>query len=256
MKASTMQSNHVKSVGKALKILLPVGFWLAVWELISIIVGNSFLFPSIGQTATALVGLVSDPDFYLVILFSCTRVLLGLVLGIMCGIAVAFLCNYFRISRALLFPAITVIKSTPVASFIVVLWVSLSGDTLSVFIGFLMVMPIIAQNLVDGFGAIDKGLTEVADVFNFSFKRRLKFLIIPTLRSYLTPAIITSVGLAWKAEIAAEIIAYTKMSIGQGINDAKFDMDTARVFAWTVIIIIFSIMLEKTTKVLLGRIKK
>ena len=62
-------------------------------------------------------------------------------------------------------------------------------------------------------------------------------------------------GLAWKAEIAAEIIAYTKKSIGQGINDAKYNMDTPTVFAWTLLIILFSILLELGTKKLLRRFK-
>ena len=55
-----------------------------------------------------------------------------------------------------------------------------------------------------------------------------------------------------EAEIAAEIIAYTKHSIGQGINDAKYGMDTPTVFAWTLIIIIFSVILEKVAKAVLG----
>ena len=74
-------------------------------------------------------------------------------------------------------------------------------------------------------------------------------------QTFLAPAVVTAVGLAWKAEIAAEIIAYTKKSIGQGINDAKYSMDTATVFAWTVVIIIFSLCLEIITKKILRRIK-
>ena len=73
---------------------------------------------------------------------------------------------------------------------------------------------------------------------------------------YLIPGIITASGLCWKAEIAAEIIAYTKRSIGQGINDAKYNLDTPTVFAWTLVIILLSVALEKGASMLLRRVNK
>ena len=132
----------------------------------------------------------------------------------------------------------------------------MSGNALSVFIGFLMVMPILWQNTLDGYAAIDKNLSEVADIFEFSQAKRFRLLVFPTLKNFIVPGIITASGLAWKAEIAAEIIAYTKNSIGQGINDAKYNMDTPTVFAWTLVVICFSIILEKSTKALLRRVKE
>lgn len=101
-----------------------------------------------------------------------------------------------------------------------------------------------------------KDLIEVSSVFGLTFKKKMKVLIFPILKSFLFPAIITSVGLAWKSEIAAEIIAYTRSSIGMYINDAKTYMQTPTVFAWTVVIIALSITLEKITKALLGRALK
>ena len=127
---------------------------------------------------------------------------------------------------------------------------------IGILIAILMVMPIICQTLLDGYASIDVHLSEVAKIFGFSRLKTFRVLIFPTLKSYLIPAIITASGLAWKAEIAAEIIAYTKRSIGQGINDAKYDMDTARVFAWTVVVVTLSIILEKCTKYLLRRFAK
>ena len=132
----------------------------------------------------------------------------------------------------------------------------MDGSTLAIAIAFLMVMPIVWQNLSDGFSAIDKELSEVCDAFEFSYKKRLRLLVFPTLSSYLFPALITSVGLAWKSEIAAEIIAYTKSSIGSMINDAKYNFETPKVFALTIVVVIMSILLEALTKFLIRRYKK
>ena len=240
---------------KILRFILPFCFWLVLWWLSATIVDNSFLFPNVDETIVALIGLVAKPSFYLVVLLTTIRVFLGFLLGCVLGFVLAILCNRFTVLEALISPIITIIKATPVASFIVLLWVMLSGNVLSIFIVFLMVMPIIWQNTMDAYSSIDRNLLEVTEVFEFSAKKKFKILILPTLKKFLYPAIITSAGLAWKAEIAAEIIAYTKKSIGQGINDAKYNMDTPTVFAWTLLIILFSILLEFGTKKLLRRFK-
>ena len=249
MKNSTTKSK----IEAVLRIILPIIFWCLVWEILAGLIGHSFILPGIGKTLKALGSLITQKDFYLSVFLTLIRVIIGLILGIIVGTLLAVLCYRVKPINYLFSPLITIIKSTPVASFIVVLWIMMSADALSVFIAFLMVMPIIWQNVTDGYLAVDKGLNEVCEVYNFSPSKRFRLLIFPTLKRYLIPGIITASGLAWKAEIAAEIIAYTKHSIGQGINDAKSELNTPSVFAWTVVIILFSIVLEKLTKYVLRR---
>ena len=144
-------------------------------------------------------------------------------------------------------------KATPVACIIVLLWIRLNYTEIAIFVVFLMVLPIVWQNVYDGLNAVDKNLTEVADIFEMSPLQRIKALTIPSVLAYLLPALITSVGLAWKAEIAAEIM--TNSNIGKQIYDYKtVSYDTASIFAWTVIIVTLSIALEKLTKRLLGSV--
>jgi NitT/TauT family transport system permease protein len=150
---------------------------------------------------------------------------------------------------------VKVIKATPVASFIILFWVMFSGDALAIIIALLMVMPIIWQNLIDGYNSIDHELVEVCDAYEVAFFKRLRILVLPALKKYFIPALITASGLAWKSEIAAEIIAYTKNSIGQAINDAKYDFDMPTVFAWSVVIIALSVLFEFGLKRLLARCK-
>ena len=236
---------------KILTAAAVLAFWLSLWQISAAIVGNSYLFPDIPKTFAAFLSLLNRPSFYLALLMSFVRVSLGLIIALVAGCLIAYLSFKFNFIFKLFSPAITVIKSTPVASFIILLWVILGGNALTVTIAFLMVMPIIFQNVYDGFYAIDKDLSELCDVFGFSYFKRLKLLVIPTLMRYLFPALISGVGFAWKAEIAAEIIGYTKNSIGEWINDSKGNYDTAGVFALTLVVIIFSIILEKITRCVL-----
>ena len=236
--------------------LLIAAFWIEVWWIIALLIKKPILLPSPQATAVELLSLLSTKAFYSVLLATLTRVMLGLVLGITLGILLALLCHVFSLLKMFLSPLISIIRSTPVASFIVLLWVMLDGNSLTVMVAFLMVMPIVWQNTLDGFASIPRELVEVAQVYELTLKRRYEVLVLPVLSRYIFPAVITSVGLAWKSEIAAEIIAYTKNSIGAHINDAKTAILTAEVFAWTIVIIAMSLCLEFLIKKLLRRIEK
>ena len=251
MITSTTKNN----IKKALHITLPIVFWLGVYEVTALIIGNAFFFPSLSLVLTTLLSIVTKKTFFAVCAMTLLRVLIALLLGTAIGIALGIISAKSDVVYSILNPFMSAVKATPVASLIIVLWIMLDGDSLSIVIALFMVMPIIWQSTYNSFDAVDRGLLEVADVFEMSRKFRFATLYLPNLKKFLIPSLITSVGLAWKSEIATEIIAYTRNSIGQLINDGKYNLDTPAVFAWTLIVIVFSIIFEAITKTLLGRVK-
>lgn len=251
-----MNSSTKNKLKFALKIIIPIIFWLSVWEIAALIINKPYFLPDIHQTLTALFEIAKTADFYLTILFTFLRVLFGIGLGVVFGVSLAILCNYVFVADAIITPIMSIIKSTPVASFITLLWIMLDGDSLAIAIAVMMVMPIIWQNVLDGFKAIDPELSEVAKIYEFTKLKKIKYLIIPPVVKFLIPGIITATGLGWKAEIAAEIMGYVKHSIGGQINDANYHSNTPLKFAWTLVIILFSIVLERLASYLLRRAKK
>ena len=241
---------------KAFFYALPILFWLLLWQISALIIDHSFLLPGIPETMVALWEIIASKNFLKITILTLLRVLCGLASGICLGVILAILSHKYYAVKAVVSPMVSVIKSTPVASFIVILWILMNGSMLAIFIAVLMVMPIIWQNMIDGYNSIDPQLSEVCEIFEFPAIKRFKILTFPALKKFMIPAIITSTGLAWKSEIAAEIIAYTKRSIGQQINDAKYNMETATVFAWTLIVIALSIAIENGAKLLLRRYGK
>lgn len=231
-------------------------FWLFLWQLLALWVNDSFFLPSPIDTFTELLKLISRGEFYRVVFFTLLRVLTGLVLGIASGIFLAVMCHKIPVVTKFIAPIITVIKAMPVATFIVLLQFTMASNSLTVFIGLLMVIPIVYQNVTNGFHSIPKELSEVCDIFEISSVKRFKILTLPTLLSYLVPAIITSIGLTFKAQVAAEIIIYAKDSIGQFMFDAKYNLNTPELFAWALVVVIFSLLLEYVTKTALRRFSK
>ena len=235
-------------------------FWLLVWQVSAVLVNlrldNGYaLLPTPFLTIKALFSLMGKARFYKVVLYSLIRVVSGVFLGVIGGVLLAIASHYYPLLKKTLTPVISIVKATPVVTFIVLLWISMSGNALTVFIAFLMVMPIMWQNILDGYDAVPEELNEVATVFEFSRLKRFKAVTLPCLLRFFFPALITSIGLAWKAEIAAEIIAYTKVSIGQYIYDAKINLYNDQVFAWIIVIAGFSILLEFVAKRLIRRYK-
>jgi len=245
--------NNIKT---ALRIILPAVIWISVWQISSMLIDHRFILPSVIDTFSELLVLLREPGFYLVTFYSILRVILGLILGSLLGAVLAFASYKLPIIHMLVSPLFSVIRSTPIASIIIFLYIMLSANTLTVLIAVLMVAPIIWQNVLDGFKSIPDDLHEVCTSFEIEPLTKFKILIFPTVLKFFVPALITSSSLCWKASVSAEIIAYTTKSIGKIISDAKNELDTPRVFACTVIVIILSILLERLSKYLLRRCEK
>ena len=60
-------------------------------------------------------------------------------------------------------------------------------------------------------------------------------------------------GLSWKAGIAAEVICSPKNTIGAGISDAKVYLESPQLFAWTITVVVMSVILEKILGYILGK---
>ena len=242
-------------VKKVIFTILSIIAWLLIWELGASVVNNVAFFAGVSATLKALGSLFVTEQFWITVIFSILRIALGFLLGVFLGILLAFICTKSEILHNFFSLGISVIKSTPVASIIMILWIFIGSVKVASAIALFMVAPIIWQNLIDGFKAIDKNLSEVADVFGFSVARRFRLVVFPTLIRYFVPAALTSVGLAWKSGIAAEIITVAKNSIGYEIKTHKDYFESDYMLAWTLVVIIISVVFENVIRFLLRRFK-
>ena len=242
-------------VKKTVFFCVSIALWLLIWELGASVVNNVAFFAGVGKTLSALGNLLLTADFWITVLSSMLRISIGFTIGVALGILLAFLCVKCKFLYTFFSLGISVIKSTPVASVIMILWIFIGGARVAGAIAVFMVAPIIWQNLIDGFSAIDKNLVEVADVFELSGIKRFRLLTLPTLIRYFIPAALTSVGLAWKSGIAAEIITVAKNSIGYEIKNHKDYFESDYMLAWTLVVIIISVIFESGIRFLIRRFK-
>ncbi len=169
------------------------------------------------------------------------RVCVGGLLGILTAVGAA---RYTRF-RELMAPLVSVIKTTPVASFVILALFWFSSRSLSIFISFLMVFPIVYTNILQGISQTDRQLLEMGQVFGLSMKKKIRYIYFPQVFPYLRSAFAVGLGLCWKAGTAAEVIGIPDGSIGERLQEAKIYLQMPDLFAWTVTIIVVSLLIEK-----------
>lgn len=239
---------HVKQCGKILLIAI---FWFAVWALAAWSVGKPLLFPSPTAVLKRMGELMMSAEYYVITARSLWNILSGILIAVLGGCILALLTSRIRLLRDLILPLMTVIKATPVASFIILALIWIGSASVPTLITVLIVLPVIWTNLDEGFQRIDPMLLEVTQVYNLSPWRRLRVLTLPSLKPYFTSACRTSLGLAWKAGIAAEIIAMPRGVIGTMIGESKLYIETVDTFAWTLTVILLSLAIEALVSALL-----
>lgn len=246
-----MLTDFARRHQKGLTRTLAFALALLLWQAAAMAVGEQVLLASPLSVLFELFSIFTTPATYTVVLTSGARILLGFFAGLVLGALLALLSSRFPLVETLLFPYMITVRSVPVASFIVVAWVWLDAAALSGFISFLIVLPIIYNNLLAGLCSRDRALDEMAAVFHVPFGRRLLHILRPQLRPTLLSAAQTSVGLSWKSGVAAEVIAMASGTIGENLYNNKLWLNTPALFAWTVVIVLASLASEKLILLLL-----
>jgi len=230
---------------KVVQSILSISFWILVWFIISKIVNREVLVASPFSVLKRLIALVQTDYFWASAVMSLVRIMLGFIIAVISAIVVAVLSVKYKIVQILIEPLMIIIKSTPVASFIILAIVWLELSHIPAFTSFLMVFPVMWTNIFTGIKATDKNLLEMVRIFNLKKSKVFTKLYIPSVMPYFKSACIASIGLSWKAGIAAEVLCTPKNSIGKYLYESKVYLETADLFAWTIVIILLSLILEK-----------
>ena len=233
--------------------LLAVAFWLAVWQAAAMAIGQEVCLVSPVQALRTLVQLLPRADFWQRVGFSSGRILLGFVLGAVVSVVLAVCAARWSAADALLAPVMQLVKATPVASFIILALVWVSGKSLSILISFLMVLPVLYGAVRTGLESADPQLLEMARVFRLPLGRRVKAIWLPAVLPAFRQGCSVALGICWKSGVAAEVIGLPDGSIGDALYRAKITLSTGELFAWTFVIIVLSAAFEKLFLALLDK---
>lgn len=206
------------------------------------------------MVATHLFQLLQTANFYQTILHTLKNIAAGFAIAMLAGTGLAVITFISPLLRRFLSPMIAVMKATPVASFIILVLFFMKSKNLPILVSFLMVMPLIYQNIYEGLHQVDDDLLEMSRLFQVPFLVQLRRIYTPTVIPYFFAAFHTGFGYAWKSAITAEVMSSPKLTIGRHLADAKVYLDTLTLFSWTIVAILLSILTEKLLNALIQKV--
>lgn len=233
-----------KTKENRIKMTFIVIFWLIIWEIADRIIDNKIVLSGPVHIVQALVRNMGQADFWAICTASFFRIAIGFVLSFVAGFVLAVVCYKFSLIRDFLEPIIVTLKTVPMISFVIMLLIWVGNQALTVYLSFLIVLPLIYTNTLGGLENVNPEMLEMAKVFGISPWKKFMYIYRPAFMPFLLSSCKVSLGLSWKSGIMAEVIATPKPSIGREMYVAKQYLQTDNLFAWTIVIIVLSILFE------------
>ena len=240
----------------SVKSVLIILFWLVVWEVADRVVDNRIILAGPIHLVQALAKQIQQDDFWIICGASFLRIAAGFLLSFVGGFLLAVLCYRFKLLRDFLEPVMTLLKTVPMVSFVIMLLIWVGNQALTIYLSFLIVLPLIYTNTLAGFLNVDPEMLEMAETFRLSRWKKFLYIYRPSFMPFLISSCRVALGMSWKSGIMAEVLATPKPSIGREMYAAKSYLQTANLLAWTVVVIVLSMLFEKAFLFLLRRLNR
>lgn len=218
-------------------------FLLCVWFVLSLHF-PSILIASPMETLLALKGMVESGELQSQLVLSATRMMIGFMIGMSIAVIFGLLAGRFSVVFEAFRPIISLILGIPPIILVVLtmVWFG-TGALVSIVVIAVLVFPTFFLNTAEGWRNIDQQLLEMANVYNSSPFHTLKNIILPGLTVPIFTAISLAVGAAVRVGIMAELLG-SDSGIGFSLALARINIDTAKVFAWTIVSIAIIIAID------------
>ena len=250
-KLTSKSATKAFAKNRPLNIALSCIFWILLWWGISLLVGKSYIVPSPLETLRALGAMAVTGNYWMSVLMTLLRVLGGMAASFILGFFTAILAYKVSFARAVFSQICAVFKATPVMSVIMFFILFLVSGTVPIVVCFLMCFPIFYTNILAGLDDIPSELIDAARDMSGSEIKKFRLAILPCASSGIKTAIELGCGLAWKTVVAAEVLASPKISMGSHLLLAKTYFEADELFAWTISIVILSVIFTKLIKILI-----
>ena len=217
---------------------------LVVWEAVARRYG-AYVMPSPRSVLQGLIAVVLAGEVWTHAGASLYRIAIGfgsaLVGAVLLGLA-SFLWRPARIAVA---DVVTVLNATSVFVWIVVslIWFGLTNMA-PIFTTFMITLPVVAANVLEGVGSVDRKLLEMGRVYRLSGWETFRSIVIPSTVPHLVAGMKVGFGLALKVSVVAEIFGVTS-GIGYVMNYSREILATQMVFVWARVMVAIMLVADK-----------
>jgi sulfonate transport system permease protein len=173
---------------------------------------------------------------------------LGLVLGVVGGVAVGLTLGYFRRAADVVEPLMVSLNSLPriTVAPMLVLWFGL-GMTSKVLLSLFTVFFVIFFNTFVGVRSVDPELVRVVHVMGGGRRDVARLVVVPSVCSWIFAALRTSVSFALTGAVVGEFVGSTT-GLGYRMLLAAGVMNTERVFAIMILLMVVGVSLVEVSR--------
>ena len=236
--------------------VLPACTLLFIWHVQSLRLGLPLVLPAPAAVFRRIAALIPDARFWHHAGATALRSFRSFFISLMVSIALGTFAGLFPRFRSFIGFPMGIIKASPVVSFILLAVFWFSTDTVPVFIGLLMTLPIMSGSCASGIRETDPKILAMARIYGFGLVQKIRYIYVPSVLPYFLSGALTAFSLSWKVVAAAEVICLPKKGIGTAMQTAKTHIETADVFAYTIAIIVLSYICERALGLLFELRKK
>ncbi|MCH9812661.1 MAG: ABC transporter permease subunit [Epsilonproteobacteria bacterium] len=225
--------------GAIASILLFIG----AWDLGNQLYGDLVL-PSPTQTFDTLFLMLKDPEVWEAIQITLYRAGVGFGVSLLLGTFLGLLAGSFATASIMSRPIVTILVGMPPIAWIVLamIWFGM-GDLTVIFTVVVASFPIVFVGALQGARTLEGDLTEMANSFKLPFMMKVFDIYFPHIFSYIFPAWVSGLGMAWKIVVMAELLS-TSDGIGASLAVARSQLDTPTALALVVIMIASLMIVE------------
>ena len=242
---------------KTKKILLQAAGWIAVvavvfgvWLCVSLAKDNALLYPTPDEVFIEAAKMLGQKATYLSLLATLLRSVTAFVVSAVVAVTLAAITGLFPKAKKYVDVVVLPFRSVPTMSVILIAVMMFSDELVPGFVAFLIVFPVLFSAFEREIS--DSRLPQVCQVYNVDKGKQLGYVIMPQIGSVALPCCRDNVPLCIKIIIAGEALAFPKRGIGQDMYAAKQSLETARLLALTLLMLVVCILLQ----VLFGALEK
>jgi NitT/TauT family transport system permease protein len=217
---------------------------VAIWWLLSVRYGT-YVLPAPGEVVLGLVEVVRSGEVWRHTGASLGRIAVGFGGAVVAAVLLGLAAFLSRVACGVVHDALVVLNATSVFVWIVIsiIWFGLSHWA-PIFTTFMITLPVVASNVVEGVGAVDRRLLEMGDVYRLAGRQKFTAIVVPSTLPHLMAGMKVGFGLALKVSVVAEIFGVTS-GIGYVMNYSREILATQMVFVWALVMILVMIATDR-----------
>lgn len=220
--------------------IISKGIILLIWLILARIVDREVILPSISSTLISIVEIIREAKFFTIIGYTLLRTLIGFLVSLSLGMITGILSSLSKVFYNLMVPILGFLNSVPTIAIIVLALIWLNNELVPMFVGFIMVFPILYEGILNSILNVDEDIIQMANLYRVGKMKIIKDIYLPSIFYNLSRIFNSVIGINLKMVIAGEVLSQPKFAIGSNLQLQRMYLNTSGVFAWILIILLIS----------------